>query len=340
MYIRQRNDKYRMEYMYKGLKYSKTIPVCSKTALEKEKARFIMEVENKNNPSCIMFDVFVEKWLNEYAEKKCTEKTVQSYNQYLNTYILPFFNGYKLVDINGYELTRFFNTLTHLTTTSMKRYRALLSIIFNTAVKWEYLDFNPITKIDLPRGKESTVKASFLTPPEIEKLINCLDTVDIKYQVIILLALKCGLRRSEILGISWNDIDFENKTISIRQAVTHTKLGGTKVKTTKNTSSKRTIYISSDLLEKIKLLPHKDELIFGLLDPDAVSRYFKKFIDRNELKKIRFHDLRHTHATILIANNINIKTVSARLGHSQISTTLNIYTHSLSEEDKKASELI
>lgn len=338
--VTERNGKYRLRYMYKGERHSKTIPKCSVSALEREKAKFIVEVENKDNPTCIMFDVFVAKWLNEYAENKCAEKTIQSYNQYLNTYILPFFKGYKLADINGYELTRFFNTLTHLSNNSIKRYKALLSVIFNTAVKWEYLDYNPIVKIDLPRGKETNVKASFLTSQEIEQLINCLHTVNIKYQVIILLALKCGLRRSEILGISWSDIDFENKTISIKQAVTHTKRSGTKVRDTKNSSSKRTIYVAEDLLEKIKLLPHKDELIFGLLDPDAVSRYFKKFIKRNNLKKIRFHDLRHTHATILIANNINIKTVSSRLGHSQVSTTLNIYTHSLSEEDKKASTII
>lgn len=338
--VELRGNKYRLRYMYKGRRHGKTIPKCSASALEREKARFIVEVETKNNPHAIMFDVFVDKWLNEYAQNKLSKKTIQCYNQYLETYISPFFNSYKLADIGAYELTRFFNTLTHLSNNSIKRYKALLSVIFNTAVKWDYLEYNPMNKVDLPKGKETNVKPSFLNEKEVALLLEKLNNVDIKYQVIVLLALKCGLRRSEILGLSWNNIDFENNTISIEKSLSYTKYDGTFISDTKNNSSKRTIYIAQDVLEKINQLPKKDDLLFGLLNPDAVTRWFARFLKNNNLKKIRFHDLRHTHATLLIAKNINIKTVSARLGHSQVSTTLNIYTHSLSEEDKKASNII
>ena len=338
--VEQRGDKYRLRFMYKGQRYDKTIPKCSASALEREKARFMIEIENQNNPHAIMFDVFVDKWLNEYAQNKLSKKTIQCYNQYLETYISPFFNSYKLADIGAYELTRFFNTLTHLSNNSIKRYKALLSVIFNTAVKWDYLEYNPMNKVDLPKGRETNVKPSFLNEKEVALLLEKLNNVDIKYQVIVLLALKCGLRRSEILGLSWNNIDFENNTISIEKSLSYTKYDGTFISDTKNNSSKRTIYIAQDVLDKIKQLPKKYDLLFGLLNPDAVTRWFARFLKNNNLKKIRFHDLRHTHATLLIAKNINIKTVSARLGHSQVSTTLNIYTHSLSEEDKKASSII
>lgn len=346
-----RGNKIRLQYMYNGVRKSKTIPLydpktgkkISNSKLEKEKALFMVSVQEENSPNQIKFKIYSEKWLNEYAEKKVSPKTLHSYKQYLNTHILNELGEYKLIDITPYVLTRFFNTLTEFSTNTIKRYKALLSIMLNTAVKWEMIEYNPIGKVDLPKGTKPANHISFLNSNEIKKLEEALTHEDNKYKAIVLLALKCGLRRSEIAGLSWEDIDFSAKTLHIQKAISYTKETGTFVSNTKNESSKRVIYISDEVLNCLKLLPHIDNeynLIFGLLNLDAITRWFKRFLRRNNLKEIRFHDLRHTHATMLIANNINIKTVSSRLGHSQVSTTLNIYTHSLSEEDKKASLIL
>lgn len=338
--VTERNGKYRLQYMYKGTRHSKTIPKCSKTALEKERAKFMIEVETESNPTCILFSVFAEKWLNEYAKNKVTDKTYDLYEKYLDNYILDFFDGYRLVDITAYDLTRFFNTLSHLTTSTIKKYRAFLSIMFNTAIKWDFINVNPLLKADLPKGQPSKTKKYFLSSEEAKKMLSCLETEPLKYRVIINIALKCGLRRSEILGLTWNNIDFDNKTITIDKTLSYRLGHGMRISDTKNYSSKRTIHVSDDVLELIKQLPKTQDLLFGIINIDAVSRWFKRFLKRYNLPDMRFHDLRHSNATILLANNIDITTVSKRLGHSQVSTTLNIYSHSLDSEDVKASTII
>ena len=335
-----KGNKYRLQYMFKGKRHSKTIEKCGPILLDREKLKFMNEVHSKDDGSNLMFVDFTEQWMQDYAEVRLQPKTITAYEQYLRTYINPYFKDKKLIDISAYDITRFLNTLTHLTTCTIKKYKTLLSCIFSTAEKWDLIKYNPIHKVTLPKGKPSTVHPTFLTQDEVNILLEKLKDVCPKYQAIILLALKGGLRRGEILGLTWNNINFNEKTITITQSVCSTKYSGLIVKDTKNVSSHRTIYVSDDILNAISQLPHKDNLVFGLLDPDAVTRWFKRFLKLNNLKDIRFHDLRHTHATLLIANNVNIKTVSARLGHSQISTTMNIYTHALSSEDKIASMVI
>ena len=112
------------------------------------------------------------------------------------------------------------------------------------------------------------------------------------------------------------------------------------IKETKNKSSNRIIYANKDLINLINNLPRTNEYIFNKEHIDNVTKWFNRFLIRHNLKHMRFHDLRHTHATLLISNNVNMKVVSTRLGHSSINTTLNLYTHTLSEDDKKASEII
>lgn len=338
---RKRGNKYLLEYMYKGKRYSKTV-ACASKDVEEELSRFIIGIKDKVSPtSAISLINYSQKWLDEYARPKLSLKTIQGYKDYLNNRILPYFGTIKLKDIKAYNIQQFLNSLTtELSTCSIKKYKALLSIMFNTAVKWQIMDFNPCIYVDLPKGKDVKIEPVFLNEDETKRLLTCLENETLKYQVIVRLALQCGMRRSEILGLTWNDIDFFNYTININKALSYIKGEGQIIKETKNKSSNRIIYANQNLIELINQLPKTSDFIFNKEHIDDVTKWFNRFLKRYNLKHMRFHDLRHTHATLLISNGVNMKVVSSRLGHSSINTTLNLYTHTLSEDDKKASLII
>lgn len=338
----QRGDSYRLRYTYKGKNYSKTIKLSRGQKIERELDKFIESVQNGENINCnIDFLSFSQKWLDNYAKPNLRERTVQGYKDYLNLRLVPYFGNMKISDIQLYDIQRFVNSLTtELSSETIKKYKNCLSNIFNCAVRWNFLKYNPCTGIIIPKGLDTSVKPVFLTQDEVTELLNCLKNEELKYQIIVRLALQCGMRRSEILGLTWKAIDLENNTISIFQATSTIKGIGTIISGTKNNSSIRTIYAKQEIIDLIKQLPNNEDLILGYIHNDTITKWFNKFLKRHNLKHMRFHDLRHTHATLLIANGIDMKTVSSRLGHSTISTTMNIYTHPLSDNDKKASNVI
>ena len=338
----KRANSYRLRFTYKGKTHSKTIKLSKGQKIERELDKFVEEIKNGNNISSnINFITFAQKWLDDYAKPNLRERTVQGYKDYLNLRLIPYFGNMNLSDIQLYDIQKFVNSLSStLSSETIRKYKNCLSCIFNYAVRWNFLKFNPCNGVIIPKGLDTSIKPVFLTKDEVEQLLIYLTKEDLKHQIIVRLALQCGLRRSEILGLTWNAIDFKNNTISIYQATTTIRGVGTVISDTKNQSSIRTIYVKDEIIELLKKLPKETELIFKGISNNAVSKWFKRFIEKNHLKHMRFHDLRHTHATLLIANGIDMKTVSSRLGHSNISTTMNIYTHVLSENDKKASEVI
>lgn len=338
----KRGNSYRLRFTYKGKTYSKTIKLSKGQKIERELDKFVEEIKNGNNISSnINFITFAQKWLDDYARPNLRERTVQGYKDYLNLRLIPYFGNMNLSDIQLYDIQKFVNSLSStLSSETIRKYKNCLSCIFNYAVRWNFLKFNPCNGVIIPKGLDTSVKPVFLTKDEVEQLLLYLNKEDLKHQIIVRLALQCGLRRSEILALTWKAIDFNNCTISIFQATSTIKGIGTIVSGTKNESSIRTIHVKKEILDLIKKLPKENELIFRYMHNDTVTKWFNKFLKKYNLKHMRFHDLRHTHATLLIANGIDMKTVSSRLGHSNISTTMNIYTHTLSENDKKASEII
>lgn len=338
----KRGNSYRLRFTYKGKTYSKTIKLNKGQKIERELDKFVEEIKDGNNVSSnINFITFAQKWLDDYAKPNLRERTVQGYKDYLNLRLIPYFGNMNLSDIQLYDIQKFVNSLSStLSSETIRKYKNCLSCIFNYAVRWNFLKFNPCNGVIIPKGLDTSIKPVFLTKDEVKQLLLYLNKEDLKHQIIVRLALQCGLRRSEILGLTWNAIDFKNNTISIYQATTTIRGVGTVISDTKNQSSIRTIYVKDEIIELLKKMPKETELIFNGISNNAVSKWFKRFIEKNSLKHMRFHDLRHTHATLLIANGIDMKTVSSRLGHSNISTTMNIYTHVLSENDKKASEVI
>ncbi|MGN1097400.1 MAG: site-specific integrase [Clostridia bacterium] len=211
--------------------------------------------------------------------------------------------------------------------------------------------------IKLPRRNKPIVNS--YTDKEVELLLKCLDEEDIKHRTAIHVALACGLRRGELMGLEWKDIDFENETISILRASQHIKDQGTRETGLKTETSRRTIAIPhqlADLMrrykewqdeEKLKAedLWHDSDRLFvndfgEPLNPDSMYQWFERFLKRHSLKKITMHGLRHTNISMLIANGENIVEVSKRAGHSDVGTTMNIYAHSFKEVNRSSANII
>lgn len=188
--------------------------------------------------------------------------------------------------------------------------------------------------ITLPQAEK--VKSNALSKKEISILLKGIQGH--KIEVPILLALWLGLRRSEIMALEWSDIDFEKMTISINKALVYGK-GGYITKETKTTDSERTLKLPLYIADKIKLLDNKGKKVFESLDPNRCTKVFPKICQELGIKRYRFHDLRHSMATVGVSLNIADKLVMARGGWNNISTLKNIYQAVLDDDINMADSL-
>lgn len=350
-------------------RYRRTVECKTKTQAEKELAKFVAEIEGDNfiEPSKVTFEAFTKKWLKNYT-RDLAPKTAYNYERYLITQILPFFGKMKLSDIRPVHLLEFYNYLrddyrkkdgTPLSTNTIYKYHKLLKLMFKTAINWELISSNPADKVNPPKYKKP--KTDFYNEEEIKQLLIALQGEPTKYVAAVMVTMAGGFRLGELMGLRWEDIDFKNNIISINQSSQYLPEKGTFTKDPKNDSSIRKVSMpksAMDTLKRHETDEKKKMLALGELweggdfetnfiftqkngkqmHPDTPSKWFAKFIKRKGLKKITFHQLRHTSATMLINSGINIKALSSRLGHSDTSTTLNIYSHQLKSVDKIAAE--
>lgn len=216
------------------------------------------------------------------------------------------------------------------------------------AFKTGLLSSNPADRIERP--KKQKFVGSIYDEHELEKLFQIVRGDPIELGVI--LAAFYGLRRSEVVGLKWDAIDFKKKTITIRHTVTQVTLNGKSTiiekDRTKTKSSYRTLPLVppfEELLHRLKLQQEQNRKLCGksynteaegyiyvneigeLVKPGYITQHFPLILEKYGLRKIRFHDLRHSCASLLYANGVSLKEIQEWLGHSDISTTSNIYTH-------------
>ncbi|GAA5417798.1 tyrosine recombinase XerC [Paraliobacillus ryukyuensis] len=218
---------------------------------------------------------------------------------------------------------------------------------------------SPVDSVDKPKFRNKDIDV--YTIEEVRKLLFHLEKAPIHWNIIIKIAITMGLRRSELLGLEFKHFDFDNQLLYVRQAVTYSKTEGLQVHEIKKGNQNhnaRKIVVSESLIEPIKKLQEirqaekdispnywNDDHMFLLCDingkpynPSTIKNWWKRFLDRNGLRYIHLHALRHTSATLLINESVHAKIISERLGHSDIRTTMNVYAHVLRQADEIATK--
>lgn len=233
----------------------------------------------------------------------------------------------------------------------------LISTVLEQAVKECLVPFNVASRAILPKVEKKNV--NYFQPDEIYAIREAIETEPLKWKTLIHLLLITGARRGELLGLKWDKIDFENKTLYICNNILYSPDVGVYEDTPKTETSKRHIALPAEtiaLLKQYKKEQYAEQLRMGIkncrsgfvfcqydgkpMHPDSVTDYLKKFSKRNNLPHINPHAFRHTMASILYYNGVDSVSISKRLGHAQVSTTANIYAHVMEEADKRNAEVL
>lgn len=216
---------------------------------------------------------------------------------------------------------------------TLRKVLVTLGQIFSYAVRHGYMHHNPLRDAERPKaqGEEAKRKIRILTTDEINSLLKA--TSDKKYRTLFKLAIMSGARQGELLGLKWKDVDWDNNQIQIRRTFNNQQWFKPKTKT-----SERRIDLGPQMMKNLKKWkmacpPNKLNLIFPneagqpLNHNNMVNRFFAPALESAEIGVVRFHDLRHTYASLLIEQGENVKYIQTQLGHSNPTVTLNVYAH-------------
>ena len=298
----------------------------------------------------VLFADFMEQWL-EIVKSTVSIPTYSSYVNAVKSIIAPYFRKKKILlrDLQAHDIQMFYQEqLQRVKASSVIHYHANIHKALKYAVKNDMIPSNPADKVERP--KQGKFYGNFYDRDELNKLFEAV--AGTKLELPVLLGAFYGLRRSEIVGLKWSAIDFEQNTITISHTVTSCNLDGKCVivakDTTKTKSSRRTLPLVPYFHEKllaVKAQQERNQKLCGRsynrefleyicvddigdrFKPNYITSQFPKLLERNGFRKIRFHDLRHSCASLLLASGVPMKHIQEWLGHSDFSTTANIYAH-------------
>jgi len=315
-------------------------------------SRIQLEIDNGTFGKKIVekYEDVYKLWIEQY-ENKVEESTFEKTNRYFKHYILPTLGKYKIdkitVDICQKAVNGWFKEYKEY-----RRFKAYASKIFDFALKHNYLQNNPMKLVELPRKSEAPIEdeenENFYDRDELIKFLSCLDNKRYykQYAFFRLLAFS-GMRKGEALALNWNDINFKDNEIRINKALARGKNNNFYIKTTKTKKSIRTIKMDEKtmaILAEWKKRQKQDyfKLGYNTLQPNQLlfSNRKNTFIHtshpytwissvqtKHNLKKISIHGLRHTHCSLMFEAGASLQEVQERLGHENVQTTMNIYTH-------------
>ncbi len=315
-----------------------------------EKAR--EQIEGKRNPQAdVPFMDYLQKWLLQ-SKPTISKTTFKGYRTMLDGRVNRYFTELDITvgEVTPQHLQDFYQTIFDEghTPNTVIHYHAVLRKALQNAVKKDILNTNPADKVDRP--KKNVYQAQFYSAEEIMTLFDAVS--DDPLEICVKLAAYYGLRRSEVLGLKWDAINLEQKTISIRHKVIEDEVDGKFVPVGEDVLKTKSSFRTLPLLPSVEklLLAEKEKqemyrrlfkrsycreyLDYICLDqtgklmrPNYVTEHFSWLLEKFGLKKIRFHDLRHSCASLLLASGISMKQIQIWLGHSTFSTTADIYSH-------------
>lgn len=344
---------------------------------------------------------FITRWTSEKAQQELQPGTLEKYQAVIDSFILPALGHLKLSEIKPHTVNAFFVSLTKdgsrhdgkpggYSKGTINKVSNVLSSILRTAVEWEAIERNPCDAVRV-KAEDSAEKIKFFTPQQAAAFLDYIskpytirtkghtrtdDTgkqyivgdytstkeLPTQLKVLFTLAIYSGLRKGEILALTWDDVDFENNTVAVTKAAA--VVGGQQiVKVPKTRNSYRLISIPRSITQQLQqwkleqtryrlkvgaywqgdnwIFTQDDGRMMSYYTPysalqDILTHYNADKAEADKLPMIPFHGLRHTKATLQIAAGTDVRTVSAILGHRETSTTMNIYSHSLQTAEQEA----
>ncbi len=287
--------------------------------------------------------------------KNITQSTIDDYNGVIENHLIPELGSIPLARLNPLHLQEFYvKKQEEYSGRTVQNMHRILRKALDGAVKTQLIKQNPADLVDAPKAKK--YKPKVYDEEQFLKLLKVAKGT--KHEIPILLAGGLGMRRGEIFGLRWDNISFKYKRMVVEQQLIPTSQGLV-FSTPKTESGARTIEIPEYIIEVLKQElkeQKKNKMLFGpeykdynlvcckangdLIHPSGYSRDFKKFLEDNHLEHIRFHDLRHFNATVMLKYDVDIKVASRRLGHSTTSITQDIYQHILTDMDHEAARKI
>lgn len=293
----------------------------------------------------------VNRWL-EAKSKTVKENTMVAYKGYAEKHIIPMLGHIKTKNIQYVHLQRYIDNLAgELKVKSLKKHLVVINGALEDAERSGIITSNPAKLVQMPREAEKFVGTSF-DENEARAALKAAEKEGEPMYTIVILGMIYGLRRSEMCGLRWKDIDFDKGYMHICNTVVKGESGYIEEEATKTEKSDRylplvnlTVPHFQDLLQKQLSSGSRCDKVCQLPDgspalPDYITHNWKKFLQANGLPEIRVHDMRHTAASLLAAHSATPQQAQEFLGHENISTTLDIYTHCLDESKRKTADIM
>ena len=326
----------------------------NKRKAEAELARLRAEFEPPKEvgdlSSDMLFTDYLLEWL-EIAKGRLAVATYSSYAAMIKKPVGPYFRQRNLTlrELEARHLQMFYSEmLRKVKPNTVIHYHAIIHSALKYAMKTDMVPQNVAMKVDRPR--KNSFQPTFLDAEQMQKLFEIVKGTRLELPVLV--AAFYGLRRGEVLGLKWDAIDFNRGTLTIKRTVTEATIDGTmkiiEQDSAKTKSSLRTLPLVGsfrDYFQKVKEAQELNKKVCGncynydydgyvfvneleeRMRPDYLTEYFPKYIAKHGVPKMRFHDLRHSCASLLLANGVPLKQIQEWLGHSDFSTTANIYAH-------------
>jgi len=339
-----------------GKRRRKFVNVKGTKGVAQQKLRELLSSLDKGIPldnSKATVREFLERWMRDYVCTNTAPSTADGYGFIVRCHLIPQLGGVHLKKLQPAHLQEYYaKALTQgrrdgkggLSARTVQHHHRVLSEALSHAVKWGLIARNVADAVDPP--KPSRPEMAILSPADVDRLLDVAE--ETPYDALIFAALYSGLRRGELLGLKWQDIDLLMATISVTKSLQRLYGGAFSVREPKSARSRRLVPMPPSLaisMRRHKALQEAQKTLLGLalqendfvfahldgspLDPSTVSHGFKKIARKAGLTNTRFHDLRHAHASLMLLTGADPKVISERLGHSSIAITMDIYAHVL-----------
>ena len=325
---------------------------------------FEREVQHTPEPinRSITLAKYIEHWVTDVGPKKLADSTFRRDEQDIRR-ILPALGNYKLTDLRKEVIRDFYEEMRHtprldgrgnLSEKSVEGLHNTLCGILSAAVDEGYLTHNPAWRCYKPKGQKK--ERPVADEETVKKLITAFEGQSMKYETYFKLVLATGLRRGEACGLKWSDINWRKRTIHVQRGVVKLSHQESITKDPKTSSGDRMVYLSKEMCQLLKAWRKEcewdrqqtanetiseDDYLFRQpngkpMCPSTFTYRFKLILKANNLPlDLNVHSLRHTNASLLIAQGVDVRTVASLLGHAQASTTLDIYAHAFDKNKRK-----